>query len=199
VREFDELTEDLSPEERQRLRRVHELLLETGRPAELPPSLRRPPRIDQGPLLRAWRPLALAFAGAIAIMLASFTVGYRIGDDGFDFDHDFSIEMRGAEAAPNASATLEIGERDEAGNWPMVLKVRGLPELPAGGRYLLYLTKAGQPRVSCGSFRVHEGETTAPLNAPYRFDRYDGWVVRADLPGRVDTRPYLISEELGNA
>jgi hypothetical protein len=200
VREFDELTEDLSPEERRRLRRVHELLLETGRPAELPASLRRPPRMDRRPGLRpGWRPLAIAFAGALAIVVASFTLGYRIGDDSFDFDHDFSVEMRGAEAAPNASATLEIADRDEAGNWPMVLKVRGLPELPAGGRYLLYLTKNGQPRASCGSFRVHAGTTTAPLSAPYRFDLYDGWVVRADLPGRVDTRPYLVSEELGDA
>jgi hypothetical protein len=197
VREFDELTEDLSPEEQRRLRRVHELLLEAGQPAELPSSLRRPPAVARGPLLRTWRPLAIALASAVAIAVASFAVGYRTADDAFDFNHDFSVEMRGAEAAPNASATIEIGERDEAGNWPMVMKVRGLPELPAGGRYLLYLTKNGQPRASCGSFRVHEGTTTAPLTAPYRFDRYDGWVVRADLPGRVDTRPYLVSEEPG--
>lgn len=197
MKEFDELTEDLSPEEQRRLRRVHELLLDAGQPPELPGSLRRPPAAAGRPLLRTWRPLAIAFASAVAIAVASFAAGYRTADDGFDFDHDFSVEMRGAEAAPNASATIEIGERDEAGNWPMVMKVRGLPALPAGGRYLLYLTKNGQPRASCGSFRVHEGTTTAPLTAPYRFDRYDGWVVRADLPGRVDTRPYLVSEERG--
>ena len=39
---------------------------------------------------------------------------------------------------------LDVGERDDAGNWPMVIKVRGLPDLPAGGRYLLYLTKTGR-------------------------------------------------------
>jgi hypothetical protein len=198
LKEFDGLTEDLSPEEQQRLRRVHELLLDAARPAELPASLRRAPRVAGRPSQRTWRPLAAALAGAVAIALASFSAGYLLADDGLDFNHDFSVGMRGAEAAPNASATIEIGERDEAGNWPMVMKVRGLPELPAGGRYLLYLTKDGQPRASCGSFRVHDGTTTAPLTAPYRFDRYDGWVVRADLPGRVDTRPYLVSEEIGD-
>ena len=199
MREFDELTEDLSSEEQRRLRRVHELLVEAGRPADLPASLRRAPRVGGRRVPRTWRPLAVGLAAALAISIASFAGGYRVADDGFEFNHDFSVEMRGAEAAPGASATIEIGERDDAGNWPMVMRVRGLPELPPGGRYLLYLTQNGQPIASCGSFRVHEGTTTAPLTAPYRFDRYDGWIVRADLPGRVDTRPYLVSEEIGEA
>jgi hypothetical protein len=46
---------------------------------------------------------------------------------------------------------------------------------------------------------VEEGETTALLNAPYRFDRFDGWVVRADVPGRLDTRPYLVADVRGEA
>jgi hypothetical protein len=195
VREFDEFTDDLTEAERERLRRIHDVLLEAGPMPELPRSLRSAPRPNGRFHLPGRRVLAGAFATALALAAGSFAVGYVVADDE-GFGHDFYVEMRGAEAAPNASATLDVGERDEAGNWPMVIKVRGLPELPSGGRYLLYLTKNGRPVAWCGSFRVHEGTTTAPLNAPYRFDRYDGWVVRADIPGRVDTRPYLVSEEI---
>jgi hypothetical protein len=194
VREFDELTNDLSAEEQERLRRVHQLLLEVDPPAELPRSLRRPRRPAPVSLVASRRRLAAAVAAALAVA-GSFALGYVVADDGIEFERDFSVAMRGAEGAPNASATLDIGERDDAGNWPMVIEARGLPELPAGGRYLLYLTKNGRPAAWCGSFRVHEGTTTAPLTAPYRFDRYDGWVVRADVPGRLDTRAYLVSEE----
>jgi hypothetical protein len=196
VREFDELTEDLSTEEQERLRRVHELLLEVGPPGELPRSLRRSYRAPARHLAASRRRLVAAVAAALAIA-ASFTLGYIAADEGIQFQREFSVAMRGAQGAPNASATIDIGERDEAGNWPMVIRARGLPELPPGGRYLLYLTKNGRPAAWCGSFRVHEGTTTAPLTAPYRFDRYDGWVVRADVPGRLDTRAYLVSEEDG--
>jgi hypothetical protein len=199
MREFNELTGDLSPEEQERLRRVHELLVDAGPAPDLPRSLRRAPRPDRRAALASPRPLAAALAAALAVAGGSFAVGYFVADDGLEFDHDFSVEMRGAEAAPNASATIDMGERDEAGNWPMVIRVRGLPELPPGGRYLLYLTRNGRPIAWCGSFRVHEGTTTAPLTAPYRFDEYDGWVVRADIPGRVETRPYLVSDEIGEA
>jgi hypothetical protein len=199
MREFDELTDDLSAEEQQRLRRVHELLVEAGAAPDLPRSLRRARRPDGRPSFARPRTLAAALAAALAVAGGSFTVGYVVSDDGFEFDHDYSVQMRGAEAAPNASATIDMGERDEAGNWPMVIRARGLPELPPGGRYLLYLTKNGRPVAWCGSFRVHDGTTSAPLTAPYRFDQYDGWVVRAEIPGRLDTRPYLISDGVGEA
>jgi hypothetical protein len=199
LREFPEHTEDLSPEEQERLRRVHDLLVEAGSPPELPRSLRHAPRPDGRFPFAGRRLLAAALAAALAVAGGSFAAGYVIAGDGVDFDHDFSVEMRGAEAAPNASATIDVGERDEAGNWPMVIRVRGLRMLPEGGRYLLYLTRNGRPVAWCGSFAVEKGETTALLNAPYRFDRFDGWVVRADVPGRLDTRPYLVSESIGEA
>jgi hypothetical protein len=195
VKEFDKLTEDLSPEEQERLRRVHDLLVEAGPAPELPRALRRAPRPAGRFSVTGGRLLAAAVAAALALVGGSFALGYLVGDDGFEFRHDFFVDMRGAVAAPHASATIDVGERDEGGNWPMVITVSGLPDLPAGGRYLLYLTRDGRPVAWCGSFRVHEGDTTALLNAPYRLDRYHGWVVRADLPGRIDTRPYLVSKE----
>ena len=195
MKEFNELTEDLSPEEQRRLRRVHDLLVEAGPPPELPKTLRRAPR--PGALWPASRrTLAAAVAAAFALVAGSFAVGYVLADDAVDFEHDFFVDMSGAAAAPEASARIDVGKRDDAGNWPMVISVRGLRELPVGGRYLLYLTRRGRPVAWCGSFRVHEGRTTSLMNAPYRFDRYDGWVVRADIPGRLDTRPYLVSEDL---
>jgi hypothetical protein len=197
MREFNELTEDLSPEEQKRLRRVHELLIEAGAAPDLPRSLRRARRPDERPLFARPRPLAAALAAALALAGGSFAVGYMVSDDGVEFDRDFSVQMRGAQAAPNASATIDVGERDEAGNWPMLITVRGLRPLPEGGRYLLYLTRNGRPVAWCGSFVVEEGETTALLNAPYRFGEFDGWVVRADVPRRLDTRPYLVAEEIG--
>jgi hypothetical protein len=197
--DFEELTEDLSAEEQERLRRVHDLLVEAGAPPQLPSSLRRAPRPGARFAFTVRRPLALALAAALAVAGGSFAVGYVVADDAVDFDRDFVVEMRGAEAAPNASATIDVGERDDAGNWPMVITVRGLRTLPAGGRYLLYLTRNGRPVAWCGSFVVTGETTSALLNAPYRFDRFDGWVVRADLPGRLDTRPYLVSEDIGEA
>lgn len=195
MREFDELTEDLSPEEQERLRRVHDLLVEAGPPADLPRSLRKAPHPEGRFSQMGRRPLAAALAAALVLAAGSFALGYVVADDDVEFEHDFFVEMRGASAAPEASATIDVGKRDEAGNWPMVISARGLRDLPAGGRYLLYLTRKGRPVAWCGSFRVHEGSTIALLNAPYRFDRFDGWVVRADVPGRLDTRPYLVSEE----
>jgi hypothetical protein len=196
VKEFDELTDDLAPEEQARLRRVHDLLLEVGPPPELPRSLRharRPSRVLPFPADRSSRRLVAALAAVVAVA-GAFLLGYVVADDE-PFGYDFTVEMRGGDAAPNASGTIDVGDRDSAGNWPMVINVRGLPELPAGGRYLLYLTKNGRPSAWCGSFRVHDGTTSAPLTAPYRFDRFDGWVVRADIPGRLDTRAYLVSED----
>jgi hypothetical protein len=196
VREFDQLTEDLAPEEQRRLRRVHDLLVSAGAPPELPRNLRRAPR-PGGIWPAGRRPLAAAIAAALVLVAGSFALGYSIADDEVDFEHDFFVDMRGAAAAPKASGRIDVGKRDEAGNWPMVISVRGLRQLPAGGRYLLYLTRGGRPVAWCGSFRVHEGTTRSLLNAPYRFDRFDGWVVRADVPGRrLDTRPYLVSEDL---
>ena len=59
----------------------------------------------------------------------------------------------------------------------MRLEVSGLPALPAGQSYTLWLTKNGALAESCGSFVVGEGTTKVPLNAPYRLRKFDSWVV----------------------
>ena len=42
------------------------------------------------------------------------------------------VPMHGTEAAPNAVASIAVGERDESDNWPMAMTIRGLPRLPEG-------------------------------------------------------------------
>ncbi|MDQ4029431.1 MAG: hypothetical protein M3168_00140 [Actinomycetota bacterium] len=184
MRELEELVEG-----DERLRRAHEALLAAGAPPELPPNLATSPGRQEQPAVRLMprRRLGAALVLAAALALAVFGGGYLVGAAGEEeFATDFVLVMRGTERAPGAVASLVVGERDEAGNWPMEMTVRGLPGLPGHRRYELLLTKAGRPAVSCGTFVV-DGKTVVYLNAPYRLRAYDGWVVT-----REDSREILL-------
>lgn len=166
----DIVGDDLTPEERERLERVHTLLLEAGPPPELSPALAHapePPRARVFPFPHRYRYTAVAAAAVAA--LALFGLGYLAGGAGGQ-DPVERVAMSGA--AP-ASATLDVFEQDAAGNWPMELRVSGL----APGHYELWLTRNGKLAESCGGFAVAAGETTVPLNAPYVLRDFDGWVV----------------------
>jgi hypothetical protein len=176
----DLIGDDVPPDERQRLGRVHDLLVRAGPPPELPAELAEAPVPDATVALlpkRHWRPLA---ALAAALALAAFGVGWlagSAGDSGEAFPPiDFRVPMAGTPAAPHAVASIALGEKDEAGNWPLAMTIRGLPELPRGKSYELWLTKKGHLAALCGPFRVH-GDSVAYLNAPYPLRQYDGWVV----------------------
>ena len=173
MRELEELVEGDA-----RLRRAHEALLAAGPPAELPPDLATPPGRRERPAVRLMprRRLGAALVLAAALALAGFGGGYLLGAGEEAFPTDFVLVMHGTDRAPNAAASLAVGEIDEAGNWPMKMTVQGLPELARGARYELLLTKSGEPSVSCGTFIV-SGKTLVFLNAPYRLRQYDGWVV----------------------
>jgi hypothetical protein len=163
--EFDELIGDgVEPAERDRLRRAHDALLVAGPPPELPARLVRPRAIA-----RRTRPLLL-LAAAVAVA-AAFLGGWFAGGAGGE-DPDFSLAMTGTGAARAASAKLDVYPIDEAGNWPMKMRISGLPD----GRYELVLTRAGKPVVSCGLFLVH-GSTLAWLNAAFKLRAFDGWAV----------------------
>ncbi len=186
MNEFNDIvdTGGLSPEEADRLRRVHDLLVEAGPPADLPPALEHP--IDPGegakviafPLLppRRWGVAAVAAAALAAVALGG---GYLLGHAhakpaAFATQRVVPMEGRGS------LAVLRIGHRDTAGNWPMELLVSGLPtQKNRQAYYELWLTKKGKPVVPCGSFRVNGKNTTVRLSVPYRFSRFDGWVVTA--------------------
>ena len=163
---FDELVGDVDdPAERERLRRVHELLL----------SVDAPPAGGVAPLrLPAPRRTRIALLAA-ALALLAFGAGYLAGERDGQVEAARTISMSGA---GDAWATIALLPEDEAGNWPMRVRVRGLePSTERYDWYELWLTKDGRPVGSCGRFRIHAGTTEVVLTVPYALRGYDGWIV----------------------
>lgn len=177
---FDELvggSGDLDPDERTRLQRVHELLVEAGPPPEVPLDLLKPPAAEPIRLLPQRRRYALALIAA-ALVSVAFGSGHLLGGRGDDSSVVRSISMAGVGEGGAAVASIEIREQDGAGNWPMLMRVRGLPESRSRDDYYeLWLTRNGELADSCGRFIVSGGVTEVTLTVPYGFRRYDGWVV----------------------
>ncbi len=179
--DFDDLLggEELAPEERERLLRVHEQLLAAGPPPELPAGLRVPPPETPAnvfPLFPRRRQAALA-ALAAALALVAFGGGYLVGDRTTGLATDRVVQMFGTEGAVSARASIELFEVDASGNWPMLMTIRGLEPLPAGKTYELWLTRNGEPAKLCGVFTVHTGATEVWMNAPWKLKQFDGWIV----------------------
>ena len=103
-----------------------------------------------------------------------FGVGYAIGGRDSPAAPVQTIAMTGP---AGATASIALLAKDAAGNWPMTLEVSGLPPLPKGETYTLWLTQDGKLAESCGSFVVAAGTTKVPLNAPYPLKKFDGWVI----------------------
>jgi len=190
--DFRELVgDDLAPAEAERLERVHRLLLEAGPPADLPPQLAEPPEERRARVIALpRRRLAARLVLAAALIGAAFGGGYLAGHKSGEFQAwGEPIPMHGEGAR---LASIRLGEVDGSGNWPLILRVRGLAPLPARGYYELYLAKRdGKLGPSCGTFRVHEGVTEVRMNAPYRLDRWNEWVIVKHLPGQRESAPLL--------
>lgn len=174
--DFDELVgADLEPPERDRLLRVHELLIAAGPPPELA-DLGSPPSANVHVLPRRRRGVLAAIAAALAVLV--FATGYLAGMRGDDPGTFEIVPMTGVGEAEAASATIEIYNVDAFGNWPMRLETRDLRPSTDGRLYELWLTKGGRLVAPCGRFFAEaDGVTVVPLNAPYRLDQYDEWVV----------------------
>lgn len=195
--DFDELVGEVEDAERDRLRRVHDLLLEAGPPAELPPHLEAGPTLAmtlgrRSPHRRGRRLLLLA--ATVAVLLAAFLGGYITGNDRSAGGR--LLRLQGTAAAPHAQASLRIENVDAAGNWPMQLAVLGLPRLPRKAYYEVYLVRAGEIYAPCGAFLVKSADegVSVHLNAPYEFRRGDTWVITRQragdhAPGPVVLRP----------
>ena len=174
---FDELVGDVDdPRERERLRRVHELLLSVEPPPESSPALAA--AVSQpAPLLPRRRVRALALLAA-ALAAASFGAGWLAGARDGDVEPERVIAMSGAGETRGATGSIELLPQDASGNWPMLVLVRGLePSRDRADFYELWLTKNGKPVDSCGRFTLHPGLTTVTLSVPYGLRSYDGWVV----------------------
>lgn len=169
--DFDDLVgADLDPRERERLERVHELLVAAGPPPESAPDV----PVELRP--RRGRGALLALAAALAV--AAFALGAALVDDPASRNVDFIETMTGTAAARDATASLVVYDLDSAGNWPMELEVAGLPPAASGRPYELWLTRDGELEALCGGFFTDSrGWATVPLNAPYRFAEFDGWVI----------------------
>lgn len=174
---FDELIGDIEdPVERERLRRIHELLLSVEAPPELP-AVRAAPVPAPVALLPRRRRYALALIAA-ALAATLFGSGYLVGGRSDDVQAVRVIPMAGVNDGLGASASIELLADDASGNWPLNVRVRGLePSRDRQDFYELWLTKDGKLADSCGRFTVHRGLTTVTLSVPYGLRLYDGWVV----------------------
>ena len=170
---FDELVGEVEdPAERERLRRVHELLLSVEAPPELSPALDAVAVPEPERLFPRRRRRVLALLAA-ALAVASFGAGWLVAGQG-DVEPETVIEMRGS----GATGSIELLPQDASGNWPMRVLVRGLePSRDRDDYYELWLTKDGELAEPCGRFTVHPGVTTVSLSVPYGLRNYDGWVV----------------------
>ena len=171
-----------TPEELERLRRAHQLLIAAGPPPELSPRLAEAPATQSRPTSGPRRRRGAAFLLAAAVAAAAFGIGFLVSDRGSgDFPSQGSpIAMHppAGAADQSAHASVLIGDRDQVGNWPLLVRVSGLEQLPKGQWYELYLTRGGKAVAWCGAFAVKgSGRTTVRFTVPYKLKGFDGWVV----------------------
>jgi hypothetical protein len=175
--DFDDLVGgEVEGAERERLRRVHDLLVAAGPPPDVASSDAPATDATVVPLAgrRGGRRRALlALAAALGVVVV-FTIGLVVADsEGPSADR--IVAMTGPSGA---SATLEIFDVDEAGNWPMLVDVKGLPPAAERELYELWLTRDGKPVALCGSFLTEaDGTAVVSMNAPWRLDDFDGWAI----------------------
>jgi hypothetical protein len=192
--QFDDLIgTDVPAQERARLERVHQLLVQADPPPELSPELEAVPWPNdalspyrarrQG---RSWRRSWLGLAAAAAaIALIAFIIGEGRGGQSSAFTAVHKLAMHGTSIAPRAEATIAVGSRGNDGNWPMLVDVIDLPPAPSGGYYMLWLSHNGKPISPCGSFNTASanGETVVRLSAAYSLSGINGWIVTREVPG----------------
>jgi hypothetical protein len=188
--DFNELVgTEATGAERARLREAHDLLLRAGPPPELTPKLKAGPNPDvvrKQHRRRAVKRRTLVLLAAALSIAVVFFAGYAVRGGGGSGSTGVvqSLELKGTAAVPNAQAKLEVWSPKD-GNWPMTLDVQGLPKLPAHTYYEVYLVRDGHPWGSCGTFVVSGSSrpVKVSLNAPYKLQKGDTWVVTRQTPG----------------
>ena len=201
--EFEDLVDvEEAGADAERLRRIHDLLVQAGPPPELDPALQSPPDVfgrrvaDDLAARRARRGGAFQFGGlrylaaAAAIAAVAFGVGRATSHSSNDFASARTIAFHSTAAAPQAIATLEIGNASH-GNWPMHLTADALPALHGKDYYAVFLTRNGKVVGPCGYFHVRNGRADAYLNAPYELNGA-GWIVTRQHPGDRKLGPVVL-------
>jgi hypothetical protein len=195
--DFDELVGEVEGTERDRLLRVHEMLVTAGPPPELAPELEAGPTLAMtlgGRSPRRLQRRVALLAAAIVVLVLAFLGGYITGNDKSASGR--VLALRGTAAAPGAEASLRIEPSDGSGNWPMQIAAVGLPKLAPKSYYEVFLVREGKIYAPCGSFLVKSATdgVSVRLNAPYRLRSGDTWVVTRQhagdrTPGPVVLRP----------
>ena len=186
----------MAGEEREKLRGVHELLVEAGPPAELSAALKDAPRPGDVRVLRkasVSRKIAL-LAAAILVVGVAFSLGVATGSRSAASPKTLkTLALSGTKVAPHAHATLDV-QQEVAGNWPMTLSVSGLPKATAPVYYEVWLVRNGKPWAPCGEFVVSRPSEslTLKLTAPYSLERGDSWVVTRHTYGQSGTGPTVL-------
>jgi hypothetical protein len=188
---------DLSPAERERLERVHDMLVAAGPPPELPQELAEAPQ-PQGRLADlARKRLRTGLLLAATLVIATFAFGYFLGARGEDSAPSTLTLTKQVVLGKAADrfAVVGIGERDSNGNWPMIVRVEGLEHLQKGDYYTLFMTREGKPVVQCGTFNVAEdGLTTISFPVAYDPARYDGLLLTRYSLEKHKNTPLLRAE-----
>ena len=191
---FDDLVDDeTTGAERERLRGVHDLLLQAGPPPELPPELEAGPNLQmtisrkrKRAKGRAMMLLAAALVGVL-VFIGGYAIGNGKGGGRSSSRPVTTINLKGTAAAPNSEASLEVWHPKD-GNWPMTLSVIGLSTLPPQRYYEVYIVRGGKILGSCGVFRVQQtrNPVVVTLNAPYPYQKGDTWVVNRQGAGGTE-------------
>jgi hypothetical protein len=174
----DLVGDDLPAEERQRLERVHDLLVAAGPPPDLPAELAEPPRTGAKVAFLPRQRLRTGLVLAAALVLAAFAAGYFVGDQDEAPTTAFATEQTVVLGEESPVAVVRIGSPDEEGNRPMLVTVEGLHSLPTGDYYTLFMTRKGKPIVPCGTFKVGDSDQrTFRFTVAYDPSRYDGMML----------------------
>ncbi len=96
--------------------------------------------------------------------------------------------MHGVGRLAAAHASLAVGDHDTAGNYPLKMTVRGLPQPPRGSWYELTALEARQANALVRHVRDCRTMVTVQLSVPYDLSDFpklfDGWVVTLHVPGQ---------------
>jgi len=176
--DFDDLVDpEFNELARERLRRVHELLVTVEPLPELPSKL-APPRVPYSVRLAPQRRRGALLALAAAFGILALGLGLLLGDGGQSPRPDRVIVLKGTKQARGTTGSIALFDADAAGNWPLEITVNGLVPSAKGRPYQLWLMKRGKLAAFCGSFRAEaDGSTVVPMNAPYKLREYGAWVV----------------------